>query len=242
VGVYAGPANAWSNFTNQNRFDASTKLVNQSGLVLNLDAGVSSSYSGSGTTWTNLVGGGNNGTLTNGPTYSSANGGSIVFDGSNDYVNFGNILNIGTGQFSLEYFGKASTMTTNYAKISSKGRYLLSGSWLISHSKNPDNNYYVAFELGDGVSFGTEILVDTVYHVCFTRNDSNNIQLYLNGELKNSLVSTYNFTNSTNYSIGRSGTGEYWKGNMFSYRHYNRALTATEISQNYNASKSRYGL
>ena len=56
------------------------------GLVLCLDAGNSKSYPGTGTTWTDLSGNGNNGTLTNGPTYSSANGGSLVFDGTNDYT------------------------------------------------------------------------------------------------------------------------------------------------------------
>ena len=56
------------------------------GLVLALDAANTKSYPGSGTTWTDLSGRGNTGTLTNGPTYSSANGGSIVFDGTNDYV------------------------------------------------------------------------------------------------------------------------------------------------------------
>jgi len=56
------------------------------GLVLALDAGNTKSYPGSGTTWTDLSGNGNTGTLTNGPTFDSANGGSIVFDGTNDYV------------------------------------------------------------------------------------------------------------------------------------------------------------
>ena len=56
------------------------------GLALCLDAANSKSYPGSGSTWTDLSGNGNNATLTNGPTYSSANGGSIVFDGVNDYV------------------------------------------------------------------------------------------------------------------------------------------------------------
>ena len=56
------------------------------GLVLALDAANPKSYPGSGTTWTDLSGRGNTGTLTNGPTYSSANGGSLVFDGTNDYV------------------------------------------------------------------------------------------------------------------------------------------------------------
>ena len=56
-----------------------------SGLVLALDAADRNSYPGSGTTWTDLSGNANNGTLTNGPTFNSANGGSIVFDGTNDF-------------------------------------------------------------------------------------------------------------------------------------------------------------
>jgi hypothetical protein len=60
------------------------------GLILALDSGDRNSYSGSGTSWTDLSGNGNTGTLTNGPTYSSTNGGSIVFDGSNDYIDLGN--------------------------------------------------------------------------------------------------------------------------------------------------------
>jgi len=56
------------------------------GLQLYLDAGNASSYPGSGTTWTDLTVNGRNGTLTNGPTYSGTNGGSIVFDGTNDFV------------------------------------------------------------------------------------------------------------------------------------------------------------
>jgi hypothetical protein len=59
------------------------------GLVLCLDAADKNSYSGTGTTWTDLTGNGNNGTLTNGPTFNSANGGSISFDGTNDYIDCG---------------------------------------------------------------------------------------------------------------------------------------------------------
>ena len=68
MGVYAGPSNAWSNSTDSNRIDASTKVIVQSGLVLHLDAGSSTSYSGSGTTWTDISGNVNTGTLKNGPT------------------------------------------------------------------------------------------------------------------------------------------------------------------------------
>jgi hypothetical protein len=56
------------------------------GLILSLDAANNKSYPRSGTTWNDLSGNGNNGTLVNGPTFSSANGGSIVFDGTNDVV------------------------------------------------------------------------------------------------------------------------------------------------------------
>ena len=83
------------------------------GLVLALDAGNTKSYSGSGTAWTDTVGG-NHGTLTNGPTFSSLNGGSIVFDGTNDYVQVSasSDLNFGTGNFTIEgWFNKGATTT-----------------------------------------------------------------------------------------------------------------------------------
>ena len=75
-----------------------SKIVTD-GLVLCLDAGNSKSYPGTGTTWTDLSGRGNTGTLTNGPTYSSANGGSIVFDGSNDFVQCTGSLTLTTATF-----------------------------------------------------------------------------------------------------------------------------------------------
>jgi hypothetical protein len=75
------------------RFHYSPKIVTD-GLVLYLDAANTRSYPGTGTTWSDLSRGGNNGSLINGPTFNSANGGSIVFDGSNDYVDCGNIDDI----------------------------------------------------------------------------------------------------------------------------------------------------
>jgi hypothetical protein len=86
MSVFAGPADWWTDGTDAGRTHIATKGIVQSGLVLNLDAGVSSSYPGSGTTWTDLSGNGNNGTLVNGPTFSSDNGGNIVFDGVDDHI------------------------------------------------------------------------------------------------------------------------------------------------------------
>jgi hypothetical protein len=85
MSVYAGPADWWTDGTNGGRTHIATKGIVQSGLVLNLDAGVSSSYPGSGTTWTDLSGN-NHSTLINGPTFHSSSGIRMDFDGSNDYA------------------------------------------------------------------------------------------------------------------------------------------------------------
>ena len=78
-----------------------------SGLVLNLDAANMKSYPRSGTTWRDLSGLGNNGTLTNGPTFNSQNGGSIVFDGVDDYASINNTIgNFGTSDFTINFFFK----------------------------------------------------------------------------------------------------------------------------------------
>ena len=90
-----------------------------SGLVLFLDAGNTSSYPGSGTTWTDLSGNGNNGTLTNGPTYTSSNGGAIVFDGINDFVNSGSSISL-PGDISVFAWVYASSFNTDWNLIVTK--------------------------------------------------------------------------------------------------------------------------
>lgn len=115
MSVHGGPADWWTEGTDAGRKHVATKGIVQSGLVLNLDAGVSDSYPGSGTTWSDLSGNANNGTLTNGPTYNSANGGSIVFDGVDDYGNFGTVFGNGFGSITVTSWIKPTTFpTTNF--------------------------------------------------------------------------------------------------------------------------------
>lgn len=98
------------------------------GLVLHLDAGQQNSYD-SGTTWRDLSGGGNNGTLTNGPTYNSSNGGFIVFDGTDDNVATGKVLISRTGQYHIEgwvYLNQTNLnnmFVTQYFNPSDTGRF-----------------------------------------------------------------------------------------------------------------------
>lgn len=92
------------------------KDITTVGLKVHLDAGAPESYPGSGTTWFDLSGNGYNGTLTNGPTYSTANGGEIVFAGaSNHFVQLGNIGSVGTAQTIEVWFN--STNVVNYKNV-----------------------------------------------------------------------------------------------------------------------------
>mgnify|MGYP000212112688 CR=1 FL=1 len=93
-------------------YSPSRPVSNLSGLVLHLDAGNTSSYPGTGTTWTDLSGNGYNGTFTNGPIFSAANGGCIVFDGVNDYVAGGNLGSF-YSQGTISYW-MYSTAVENY--------------------------------------------------------------------------------------------------------------------------------
>ena len=104
-----------------------------SGLVLNLDAANPASYPGSGTTWTNLISGGVNGTLVNGPTYSSVNGGVIVLDGINDYIDVP--INLTNTNYTI--MGAARYVVVGGRTFSGQ-----SNNWLMGHWSSSTQNYY----------------------------------------------------------------------------------------------------
>ena len=214
------------------------------GLVLDLDAGNTASYSGSGTTWTDLSASGNTGTLTNGPTYSSANGGSIVFDGVDDYVNCGSpsTLNFGTGNFNLScWVNILSTSGADWIGIIS--RYVSGvGFWI---QLNPGNRY-VGFGW-DGSNFitsSTSAGGGQWKFISCQRTGSTSAEVYVNGiSVASSSSMPSGTSNGQQIDIGRIDiAGRYSAGNIAQVSIYNRALTAAEISQNYNALRGRYGL
>ncbi|NBP55511.1 hypothetical protein EBU71_03030, partial [bacterium] len=117
---------------------ATPPAIVTNGLVLNLDAGNSASYPGTGTTWTDLSGNGNNGTLINGPTYSSSNGGSIVFDGTNDSVNIPISSSLQSQYFTLDAWFKLNSIDVVNGSPIFTGHYqsygTISGSVLTIYS------------------------------------------------------------------------------------------------------------
>ena len=218
----------------------------KSGLVLHLDAANPKSYPGTGTTWSDRAGnlnGGvvNNGTLVNGPSFSSANMGSIGFDGSNDYVDMSTSPNL-TNSLTVCVFVNISLITGLNQVIygpSANG----SDNW-ISISNNRAQIY--ATQVSDVNNFSitgnTVIEANKWYHITGIVNN-NIISLYVNGVFYVA-SSTQTFTvggwNST-ARIGQRATGQFpFNGRIACLQGYNRALSATEVLQNYNALKSRF--
>ena len=219
------------------------------GLVLALDAGNPKSYPGSGTTWTDLSGNGNTGTLTNGPTYDSANGGSIVFDGSNDNITFSSNPSL-TNQVTFETWVKLSSTTPNGLGTIFSRETVSSGSYRMLYDSNSfnwvcattNNGWYST--PGNSISTGSVTPHTQTYQVVGTYNGSN-LQLYINGQLRTTgeAITGNILTTGTFYLMRKNASNiDYGKGNIYSHKIYNRALTASEIQQNYIATKSRFGL
>jgi hypothetical protein len=210
-------------------------------------------------TWRDLLGN-NNGTLVNGPTFSTTNGGSIVFDGINDNTSFsGNTLNYSpgtSGEISLEiwvyptgpYTSYIQGSTTNLGGFFGQGYFGGSTGWgLGMDTTSGINNFQFQVRNSGTISSATSSFTNNNwYHVAgtFTRNE--NTRLYINGVLtstvSNTNIGSLTITPSTNNaSIGRTTT--FHSGcRIPTARIYNRVLSASEVLQNYNATKTRFGL
>lgn len=252
----------------------------RNGLVLCLDAASLRSYPGSGTTWNDLSGNNNNGTLTNGPTFNSENGGSIVFDGTNDYapitgsvisitnpnlsqenktnplsvLNWYQILNNFTFEFTCRPTSTLTIRTESQGGTSgtSGQRYIMAEAKSTNGANNGcpilsvGTNGIQVFEHGDGylpclLSYSTTISTPIDICVVYTSKTPN---LYVNGVL----VRTGLTSAKTNVDLSALNPGicssfyTPFAGNIYNIKYYNRVLSQDEITQNFNATKTRFGL
>ena len=222
------------------------------GLVLYLDAGISASYSGSGTTWTDLSGQDNNGTLVNGVSYNRDNGGSLVFDGVNDYVDCGNLttLNDITIQMFVRPLSNAGSYRGFIGAIGGTGNDYDSG-FAIDMSINSTTSFNKChFEGGilripGGTNFMTSsIPFGTWTNICFSISP-NYIQFYLNGSAELGTTRLNNVTSTigmNNFRIGRRPSTDFLDGSIAQVSIYNRALSASEVQQNFNALRNRFSI
>ena len=219
-----------------------------SGLVLNLDTGYSNSYPKSGTTWYDIKET-NDGTLTNGPTFNSANGGSIVFDGVDDYTD--------CGFFDNSKVSSGITLCLWIKLPSYQHRKLLvgnGGGWgAYGFVFFPNSTNTIRFELqGNGkqaLDFGGMSFNNEWSFLTGTWESGLDMKAYVNADLKNQTLGITEIqTNggTSNLQIG-GYTGSALKTGYLSaeisiFQIYNRALSAAEVLQNYNAQKGRFGL
>ena len=206
------------------------------GLVLHLDAANTRSYPGSGNTVYDLSGSGNTSALTNGPTYLSSNLGAFVLDGSNDYILVNSQANIlsKTAYTKIAFIYISNFSTVN--NIISGGFSGQHAFWMFGTDKlNAGHNGAWNTVVG-----ATSLSLNTWYFAAVTYSDSTGWKLYLNGREDGTSATTTTFTGNQEIVIGAYSSGNNFTGRISNIQVYNRALTTTEIFQNYHATKGRY--
>ena len=209
------------------------------GLVLYLDAANIRSYPRSGTAWTDLSGLGNNGTLTNGPTFDASNAGSIVFDGTNDSV-------LCTGSVTVTEATFITWLRRNGNQIDYAGVVFSRGTKVTGMNFTTSNNIgYHWNGAANTFNWLTGLVPpDLTWCMCAISVSSSSATAYL--------CQSTGITSATNVVSHGSSTidsiriaddsqgGRFFKGNIALASIYDRALSAAEIQQNFNATRKRF--
>lgn len=218
--------------------------ITRSSLIVNLDAAEPDSYPGSGTNWNDLAGGTDDGTLENGVGYSTANGGILTLDGTNDSVT------LGTPDFfsndgrlgSIEWIVNMDNFTSG----GETDRFW--GGNGGSFECRFDASNQLVFDIGASSSLTsnkTDWSANTWYVLCFTWNTRfNRSSFYVNGTLDNTGTATFISltTSESPFRLGKSGgSASYMDGKYAAFRVYGRELTNMEIFQNFYAVRTRFG-
>ena len=211
------------------------------GLQLYLDAGQAASYPGTGTAWTDLSVNSRNGTLTNGPTYSSADGGSIVFDGTNDFVQCSGSLTLtaatfvawirrnGTqGQYDGVLFSRGTSVTGMNFQVSNQLGY---------HWNNAINTY--GWQSGLTVPDLTWCMIA----VSVTSTTSTAYLCQSSGITSATNTVSHGSSLFDDIKLAQDDAGaRFFNGSIAVAQLYNIALSASEVSQNFQADRARFGV
>lgn len=236
------------NVANANAFNIVSPGIVEDGLVLHLDAGNRVSYPASGTVWYDLTDNRNNGTLTNGPTFSLSNGGAIDFDGTNDSINCGDILNFAGQDITFESWIYITSFSTNQSGqgpvIFYKGSANVSGYYY--QLGQDGSSFFVTNQSGTRqftLTAANSFVVSNWHYVCITRIGSA-VKIYINGVDATSTPASHSnpTTNSVNFLIAAYSTSIYSNIDVAVFKSYNRALTPVEVDQNFNATRARFGV
>jgi hypothetical protein len=225
----------------------------KNGLVLALDAADKTSYVGSGANWLDVCGNVNNGSLVNTPTFNSDNGGYLTFNGTNQYVNIANSTSLQVADtFTICAWIYPTTLAARHAIFSTKVTNP-AGSWQLEIGSTGAGSLSVNRIAFTGVgtwlaeTFDNVLTTNTWYNICLTKvnNATTGGTFYINGaSVANRQTNAYTISNNADAKrIATSdGTTELFTGRVAQMLLYNTALSTTQILQNYNAQKTRFGL
>lgn len=223
----------------------------KNGLVLYLDASNTKSYVSGSTAWNDVSKSGNNGVLTNGPTFNSANGGSIVFDGVDDYVKvsdgYSNIMK-NNNNWCVSFWFKANSVSNSPILLSPEIGQLNYFDLFLEVGTNA-----IYFAAGGGAvsnylsNTTVSLTANKFYNIFFIKTGTSTGKVYLNGsEITMTTVGSGlgSMPNSNaDFRIGSfKVAGYYLNGNIYNVSMYNRTLTSDEVSQNFNATRTRFGI
>ncbi len=212
--------------------------------ILRFDAGNSISYPGTGTTWTDVSGNGNNGNLVNGVGFSSANGGSLSFNGVNNNVDAGTnpIFDI-TGPMSLDAWVKTTQISFGgiVTKYSAPG--LAYGYDLSVYNNKTAFNIRSGANGWNATAFSNTAINDNNWHYVVGVYNGSSVIAYDNAVAGPSSPWSFGSSpSSSSLQIGSRGGSGYFAGQISNVRIYNKALSQSDIDQNFNASRGRYGI
>jgi hypothetical protein len=206
----------------------------QNGLILDVDAAVPRSYSGTGLTANGLIGG-IGGTLVNGVGFGTTNNGYFIFDGTNDHINFGNSSILQQSSGTISAWAKTSAPGGSFRGIIAK-----QGAYGLFYA----DNILVSYDWATGVtrSTGINIVDNTWKNVVFTYQSgvSNGTFIYLNGVSVLTTTITIQSQVANLFGGAEANAGQYAACQISSFNMYSRALTAQEVLQNYNTTKGRF--
>ena len=229
--------------------------ITTNGLVLALDAANSKSYVSGSTTWFDLSGNNNTETLVGSPTFSSTNNGGLVLNGSSQYATASDSTSLRPTLFTFDtWFMPTSFGSFNNIIVKPVNGPSWSPPYLSYMIRLESNGTILNCATNTGgtyrnLSTSYTFLANTIYNVSFTFNSSTGAAVaYLNGNILSSTTFT---AGAITYaalpvligaSYGSIPTGEYFAGSIYSVKMYNTILSSTEVQQNYNGQKSRFGL
>ena len=218
------------------------------GMVLYLDAGFTSSFAGTGSnTWFDLSGKGNHGTLQNGATFSSENGGSIVFDGVDDYVSFASVTDIpiGNESYTISAWFNSDEMPSDRGFIGwgEFGNVNQVNAWRLRN--NGGNTSFRHYWWGNDLDFDTPTQLSTgVWYHGLVTYDGTTRSMWINGEFVGSDTPVgHNVGSAANLTVGVTAQflGEWFDGKLSQIIVYNRGVSSAEVEMIYSSGKNRYG-